>query len=330
MPAAHKPGVIPLRPLKLGDIYDAAFRTIRFNPQATVGSALLVGVVAMGIPVLLTSILTLAMGWTLDASGAEPTGSEWLGVMGPYGSMFLGTVLMSVGLILVTGMIAHVVAAAAVGTRLSLGQAWDATEGKRLRLVGLALLLGGATFAALGVYALMWVGIVQLTPWQGWVLFGLISVPALICAMIWFWIRVYYLPVAALMLEPIGVFEAIGRGFALTRAAFWRTFGIALLTFIIAQIASSMISLPFSMFGMVGPFLVPEYAILITVAFSSVGTIAATAFVAPFSTSVAVLQYLDLRIRKEGYDVELAGRAGLAATPPTAAPQTSGRSPGWG
>ena len=35
--AAHKPGAIPLRPLKLGNIYDGAFRIIRFNPKATVG-----------------------------------------------------------------------------------------------------------------------------------------------------------------------------------------------------------------------------------------------------------------------------------------------------
>jgi hypothetical protein len=35
------------------------------------------------------------------------------------------------------------------------------------------------------------------------------------------------------------------------------------------------------------------------------------AFVAPFVTAVTCLQYIDLRIRKEGYDVELMTRAGL-------------------
>ena len=44
-----------------------------------------------------------------------------------------------------TGMIAHVTAAAAVGRRLTLGEAWAATHGKRWRLVGLTLLLGLAT-----------------------------------------------------------------------------------------------------------------------------------------------------------------------------------------
>ena len=53
--AAHKPGAMPLRPLGLGDIYDAAFRIIRFNPKATVGSAVLVAAVAMAIPILVTA-----------------------------------------------------------------------------------------------------------------------------------------------------------------------------------------------------------------------------------------------------------------------------------
>src|SRR3954451_20779532 len=49
--AAHKPGALPLRPLSLGDIYDAGFKVIRFNPKATVGAAVLVSAVAMAAPV---------------------------------------------------------------------------------------------------------------------------------------------------------------------------------------------------------------------------------------------------------------------------------------
>ena len=41
--------------------------------------------------------------------------------------LLLGGVLQSIGLIFVTGMIAHVTAAAAIGQRLTLGEAWAAT-----------------------------------------------------------------------------------------------------------------------------------------------------------------------------------------------------------
>ncbi|NHA00434.1 hypothetical protein G5V59_11175 [Nocardioides sp. W3-2-3] len=57
--AAHKPGAFALRPLGLGDMYDGAFRIIRFNPRATVGAAVLVTAAAMLIPLLITAVLSL-------------------------------------------------------------------------------------------------------------------------------------------------------------------------------------------------------------------------------------------------------------------------------
>ena len=35
-PPVHKPGVLALRPLGLGDFFDGAFKTIRLNPRAMV------------------------------------------------------------------------------------------------------------------------------------------------------------------------------------------------------------------------------------------------------------------------------------------------------
>ena len=52
MPVAHKPGAIPLRPLVLSDIFDGAFRIIRYNPRATIGAAVLVSAVAMIVPIV--------------------------------------------------------------------------------------------------------------------------------------------------------------------------------------------------------------------------------------------------------------------------------------
>jgi MFS family permease len=314
--AAHKPGAIPLRPLGLGEMYDAAFRIIRFNPKATVGSAVLVAAVAMAIPVLITAVLTWTVDLSFDASGGDVSGTELAGVVGSVGSLALGSMLQSLGLILVTGMIAHVTAAAAIGRRLSLGEAWRATHGKRWRLIGLALLLGLLLTLVLGLYALTWVPVV--TGGDGWqiAIYGLVTVPLLLCFLSWFWIRVYYLPVPALMLEEVGVTGAIARGFRLTRGQFWRTFGIALLTVVIAQLAGSMLTAPISILGQ---FLLAgvgsvQYAPLGLVVTNALTSVIAAAFVAPFTAAVASLQYLDLRMRKEAYDVELMARAGLTSS----------------
>src|SRR3954447_18699635 len=196
--AAHKPGAMPLRPLSLGDMYDAAFRIIRFNPKATVGSAVLVSAAAMAIPVVITAVLTATMSLSLDDSGNADESSV-VGVVGSLGSLGLGSILASFGTTLVTGMIAHVAAAAAVGRRLTLGVAWAATRGKRWRLVGLAVLLGLSMALLVAAYVVAWaIVVVAAGDRTGLILiWGLVTVPTFICLLVWFWVRVYYLPVPA-------------------------------------------------------------------------------------------------------------------------------------
>ena len=83
-------------------------------------------------------------------------------------------------------MIAHVTAAAAIGRRLTLGEAWARTHGKRWRLIGLAFLLGARGAAARSAStSLLWVLVVvaagdNVLPIVIW---GLVTVPAFICLM---------------------------------------------------------------------------------------------------------------------------------------------------
>jgi hypothetical protein len=313
--AAHKPGAVPLRPLGLGDIYDAAFRIIRFNPKATVGSAVLVAAIAMAVPVVITALLTATVNIGYDESRSYLDDEASLaGIFGSLGSLIIGAVLASFGTILVTGMISHVAAAAAIGRRLTLGEAWAATRGKRWRLVGLALLLGVLGTLLLAVYVVLWVGVIAAASDNvvAIVVWGLVTVPLFLCAMVWFWIRVYYLPVPALMLERVGVFDAVGRGFRLTRRQFWRTFGIALLTVVVVGVASNVLSFPIAIVGQVATVAVsPQYALLVLVITQALSQVVTAAFVTPFTSAVTSLQYLDQRMRKEAYDVELMQQAGI-------------------
>lgn len=310
--AAHKPGAIPLRPLSLGEIYDGAFRIIRFNPRATVGSAVLVATVAMAVPVIVVSILTWTVGVTYDPTAADADQDDLVGLAITYGSLGLGALLQGLGLVLVTGMVVHVVAAAAVGRRLSLGQAWAATRGRRWRLVGLAALLGLATALLITVYVVLVAVVIATLPTVAAVVLVVVSVPAFLVLLCWFWIRVYYLPVPALMLEGRGVLDSIGRGFRLTRGTFWRVFGIALLTVVIGGVAGQVLAIPFQLGGTVGALAVgPDLALFVTILGSALAQVATTAFVAPFTSSVTSLQYVDQRMRKEAFDVELMREAGV-------------------
>jgi hypothetical protein len=314
--AAHKPGAMPLRPLGLGDLYDAAFRIIRFNPKATVGSAVIVASVVFLLPALAAAALSSALDLSLNASGANGD-DQAIDFVASLVSIGVRMALLAFATILVTGMVAHVTAAAAVGRRLTIGEAWSATHGKRWRLLGLAFLLGSAVLLLLAGYVLLWVlvdaaagGSVLAT-----VFWGMFSVPAFACLMVWFWVRVYYLPVAALMLEPVGIFGALGRGFRLTRRQFWRTFGIALLTWVVVQISAVFLGMPVGIIGELSTLVLgSQYTLLVLLATQGLSQVVAAAFVTPFAAGVTSLQYLDQRMRKEAYDVELMQQAGITGS----------------
>ena len=310
--AAHKPGALPLRPLGLGDIYDAAFKIIRFNPRATVGAAALLGVVTMALPVLAAALVAA----TIDLSADTVDTTEAVGLIAALVTGALGVVLYYAGSLFVTGMVARVTAAAAIGRRLSLGEAWSQTHGNRWRLVGLTAVIGlgwgvlAAAYAGVSVLLVVLVSSLAVR-----IAYFALSVPVIVALACWLWIRVTYLPVPALMIERGGVFAALGRGYRLTRRQFWRTFGIALLTGLITGVAGQVISVPVSIVvSVVGAVAGPQVALFSTVLGQALAVVVSSAFVTPFTAAVTSVQYLDQRMRKEAYDVELMTQAGITAS----------------
>jgi len=311
--AAHKPGAIALRPLTLGDIFDGAFRIIRFNPRATVGAAVLVAAVAMAIPIAVTSLTTLALGGTFDPTGETlPSSDDLVGYTGAFGSLVGGSVLLQIGLLLVTGVIAHVTHEAAAGRKIGLGEAWAMTRGKRWRLVGLVLLVAAVTLVA----GALWIGSIVLLAVSGSgtgvvVLYSVVSGLVLLVLSVWLYIRATLLSTPALMLEDVGVLGAVRRSWRLTRSQFWRVLGISLLAAVVVGIASFVLGLPLSLVTQLGVLAVPEYAPLLLVVGQALTSVVTAAFTSPFTASVTTLQYLDQRMRKEAYDVTLMARAGI-------------------
>jgi hypothetical protein len=306
--AIHKPGAIPIRPLGLGDIYDGAFKIIRFSPGATVGSALLVAAVAMAIPLLVTGILTSALDLSLSSIQDTGDGSTTLTTSLATNGTFLGSALLQlVGVIFVTGMIAHVSAAAAVGRKLSLGQAWAATAGKRWKLVGLMAILFAATALYVTLSVLLVVLLTTTTSADAAAILAVLIAIAATCGLVYLWGRIYYLAVPPLMIEPIGIWAALGRSWRLTSRQFWRTFGIALLTMIITQTIGSIMGIPFGVVAGVANVASGDgrTGLIVYLLMTALATVVSSAFVTPFTSAVTTLQYIDQRMRKEGYDVEL-------------------------
>ncbi|HEY3528928.1 MAG TPA: hypothetical protein VGK78_07240 [Nocardioides sp.] len=318
LPVAHKPGAIPLRPLVLSDIFDGAFRIIRYNPRATIGAAVLVSAVAMILPIAVGLASGSTGGLAPDPDTGSLSDSQIASVLVGLGGLLAGAQLQSIGLLFVSGMIAHVSSAAAVGRRLSMAEAWAATRGKRWRLLGMSFMLGLGVVVVIGVaVGVLVVFAVAFHASLGSVVVASLMVAAvLVVAYLLFWVRMRALAVPTLMLEPVGVFGALGRAVRLTRQQFWRLLGLLLLMALVVGVAGSILRLPFSIAGQL--FLTQStdsgYGLLIYLVLTAVGTVISAAVLQPFSAAVSALLYIDQRIRKEAYDVELLGRAGILPT----------------
>ncbi|WP_180272178.1 glycerophosphoryl diester phosphodiesterase membrane domain-containing protein [Actinomyces ruminis] len=111
---------------------------------------------------------------------------------------------------------------------------------------------------------------------------------------------------AALILENVSVWEGIRRSWQLTRGSFWRVLGALLLSALLTGLVSSLIAFPLGLVAGATSVLAPGAAISaaadVLVTFLS---FLLSAVIMPFSAAVVALIYIDLRMRREGLDVEL-------------------------
>ena len=115
MLTAHKPGIVPLRPLQLGDILDGAVKAVRFNPKSMVGLSVLV------LAVFLVPSAALGI-------GATHVTARVLSRFGPEANAFLGlpsslfqTIATGLAQALLTGLLIHGVGPAVLGRKPARG-----------------------------------------------------------------------------------------------------------------------------------------------------------------------------------------------------------------
>lgn len=302
MLTAHKPGIVPLRPLQFGDILDGAVKAVRFNPMSMVGlSALVLG--AFLVP-------SAALG-----IGATPLVARSLSRFGPdaeafagYPAMVLQIMSTNLATALLSGLLIHVVGQAVLGRKPDLGQTWRSTRGRLPALLGLTLLSGLfsllATALLIGPAVLLLVnnnigaGVILL-------LLGLLALTAVALAVS----TKISMAAPAIVLEGHGVLAGLRRSFTLTRgAAFWRVLGITLVAGILAGIAGSLLGLPFSLVG-IGIAAIAgldtESGQMVLTFVSHLSALLSGAITTPFVAAVTGLLYIDRRMRLEALDVVL-------------------------
>lgn len=312
-----KPGLIPLRPLDFGTLLGASFRVLRRNPRPTFGIALLIQAGATILSLALVGVLTFLSVSRISSATAEDESTILAGTMGISVISALITVLFSlVATAILQGIIVVEVARGSLGEKLPLRRLWGFAKGKIWTLVGWAGIIGGVMLVAIGIVIGLIVLMASTMGALGSVLsavFALLAFAGFAVLGVWLGTKLSLVP-SALVLEQISLRKAISRSWSLTQGHFWKVFGIQLLVSSILSIASNFIIIPLALVaGIILALVDPTGAggttsiiwALVAYVVYIMATIVVATIMAIVMTATSSLLYLDLRMRKEGLDLQL-------------------------
>lgn len=313
-----KPGLIPLRPLGFGTLLGAAFQVIRRNPRPTFGIALLLN---GAVILLFVGVIGGVAAWAfarINAATVDNTDEVTAGAIGAGALASLIPVVLSVlvGAVL-QGIIVLEVSRATLGEKLTVRSLWRLARGRIGALVGWSAAAAGAVTVAVVVVSLLVTLIIATGGQAGLVIGILLAVFAgLGAVVVWFWLatKLSLIP-SALMLERLTLRQAIVRSWRLTSGVsyFWKTLGTQLLVNVIVQTAAQVVTFPVSIAAGVGGALInPNQdsgaavaVFAISYVITGIISLVFAALASVTQASVSALIYIDIRMRKEGLDLEL-------------------------
>jgi hypothetical protein len=274
-----------LRPLTVGDLFDETIKIYRRHFGQLIGLAAF-----MQVPTLLAFLLvggTAAVAVLASGQDIDPSDTSFIvGILGAAAvAMLVAIVTAPVGL----SAMLQAIAEARFGRRIGLGEAIRRGFRRYWGLLGLGLVY---TIAV----GLMWLTILGIP-------FGIyFSVAWGLC-------------VAVYLVEGTGVFESLSRSRALVRGMWWRTLGIALLFTLFQSVIGWIISFPLGFIAGVVGALTPQSTGVQAgmAAVNMLGSLLGGILPLPVLYIGWMLYYFDLRVRKEGLDLQM--RAGEIGQP---------------
>lgn len=307
-PTFSQPGVIPLRPLSLGDLFEGTFRTIRSNPGVLFGFSFAIqAVVAIAVSflsyVVFSRFMTSFDDPRLRGDMLETLAAQLSSEIFSYGALVVTSFIAGIFLV---GIMSSAVSEAVLGRRLTLGEAWMKFRPRFWSLLGVTVVTSVilTTIAAVIILLTLFIfGMLALNASGGneagyavifllLMMVGFISTGVAIYAV---QTKLLYAPIVA-VLEEKGVWQSLVRSWTLTHGCFWKTVGRLLLIGILTSIITSLISgatgILAGIASIVMPFDVMQSLIMGLSVLSS-------GLVIPVITTFEILMYLDTRFTKE-------------------------------
>jgi hypothetical protein len=284
-----------LRPLGVGETLDAGIKIYR-NKFATMLAAVAIVVVPVQVLSILVTLSIPNSTTTTAGTTTTTSGDGWAGF-----AAFL--------LLLVISVISAALAQAACLKAVSDTYLGTDTDWR-----------GSLRFGYRRLGPLLWLTVIHAV-------LLLLAFAACIVPGIWLY-AAWAVAIPALLIEDARGLKALGRSFNLVRGRWWPTAGILLLANLLASAVGfglGLLALPLLLTGDGNDFVVKLA--------NGVFAAAANVLTIPFVSALVTVIYFDLRVRKEGFDLQLmAQRIGAPAgdVHPAPMPWTAVLEPGAG
>jgi hypothetical protein len=269
--------VLDLRPLSLGELLDRTFSLYRSHFLLFVGISAIPRIFVLVIQLIQTIVSPTTSIFSFPNPSApgqspafSPMGFAFIAVFG-----FLILIVSVLASMLSQGATVFAVSDLYLGRTTSVSEAFRRVWGELGTIFGVAILGGLAVFGG----------------------FILLIIPGI------YLLFRFAIGVQAAVLENIGPVDALRRSYSLTRNNVGRIFLIWFLFGCLMYGAIALFGVPFGI-GLVlarnNPDLVRVFTML-----TQVGSFIAEALATPFATIAMSLFYYDMRVRKEGFDLQM-------------------------
>ena len=315
-----QPGIIPLRPLTVGELFNGAFQAVRVNPQTMFGFAFAIMAVVGLVQAFFASSSTSSLTRALSSGDTEDLVYSLGGSMGSFvtsGLTLLATAFLS-------GMLALTVWDAVLGRKSSPADAWHRFSPRFVPVLLATLLIGIIEFVVIVLVLLVFMipfflVVVNAASARSYDSAGagiggalsiiFLMIVALIVVACFFTVKFAFTS-SAVVLEGLGPVDALKRSWSLSKGSFWRILGRILLIGVVIGLISSVLG------GIVGAILGvganAADSVGMLVAFSAFVSALLSAVVIPVQSSFYTLMYLDERMRKENLAPMIAQEASRA------------------
>lgn len=289
--------IIPLHPLTVGDLLDGAFKLWR----GTATQVSLAVLVVFGSLQFITALALRDVGRGIDLDPAATT-ITLADVIPP--ATIIAIALTSLVTMLVTPLVNGAVTWIAARHDLGEDRRWDegyqaawTRFGSLLGAAVLTLLLGMALTVVLGVViGLPTVALFQVAGPLA-VLVAVVGVLALAVPAYLALAAIFYVVVPAIMVEGATAAEALQRSYRLIRPRLFRNIGVVVLAGLLIGLVSGVVGGAFGLLSFVAG---PAGWVL-----EAIGNTLAQVVTVPIAANIALLLYVDARVRGEGFDIEM-------------------------